>query len=192
MEGQIPRIRRAVPESASSRLFIPFTAFGPLAEWEAMPSRPADDDDEEDTSVAQLRASCERFQLDAIPLQVVRDAEHIDQCQRLLSEAKECCVIHSAFWSEAGIGQYADQIRVALRNGVRIFLCVAWGSRKFPQRRNGSRSLSSCVPRRRRQKANYTSVLRRTTRTPSSLSPMVALRLFPALTSSKPPGKIGS
>lgn len=118
-KGRFPEAAVAEPEIPGARLFIPFTAFGPLSQWEALPPRPAEDQ-LADTYPAQLRAACDRFQRNAVPLQVVRDADHIDACQRLLSEAKDFCVIHSAFWSEAGIKQYADQIRKALKEGVRI------------------------------------------------------------------------
>lgn len=133
-EAQYPDQGVAEADSPAFRLFVPFTTFPPLAQWEAMRSRPQEDL-ETDSHIAQVRAACERFRDDAVPLCVVRDAEHVELCQSLLGAATQSCVIHSAFWSEAGIAQYADQIRAALRRGVRVFLLRGLGVEEDPTER---------------------------------------------------------
>jgi sugar-specific transcriptional regulator TrmB len=58
---------------------------------------------------------------------LVRDASHINQCRQLLAASQEFCVIHSAFWSDAGIAQYEEEILDALRRGVHVYLLRGLG-----------------------------------------------------------------
>jgi hypothetical protein len=66
-----------------------------------------------------LDASCE--------MHLVQSSDHVAAGKSLLNEARSFCVLHSAFWSDAGIRQYADEIRAALSRGVRVFLLRGLG-----------------------------------------------------------------
>jgi len=58
-----------------------------------------------------------------MPVQLVYDAAaHISTCKDILDNARAWCVIHSAFWSDDGIGQYTSTILKAVERGVQVYL----------------------------------------------------------------------
>jgi len=78
-------------------------------------------------TIHDLYDECHRIFHASCEMRLVLSSDHVVACKRMLNEARSFCVVHSAFWSDAGIRQYAEEIREALARGVSVFLLRGLG-----------------------------------------------------------------
>ena len=121
-----PAAATATSAGGRLRLFIPFTDYGPLVELEEL-RRHAAAEEEEGSLVSELREQCVRFYGNRAVFRLVQNEGHVERCHELLGAAQDFCLIHSAFWSDAGIHQYREEILAALKKGVDVYLLRGLG-----------------------------------------------------------------
>lgn len=112
------------PSRAASVSFVPFSDPPALAEWRRLQGKVGDDQDEQSEAIL---AECQTFYRTRTRFKLVCDAAHVNLCRQMIQKSRDFCVVHSPFWSEAGIAQYEEAIREAVRRGVQVYLLRGLG-----------------------------------------------------------------
>ena len=120
-DSAIPNLR-----SSDERRFVPFTSLNCLEQVKSAAS-----DDEGPSLSSEWHAECAAAIAAQVPVRLVCNADgHVSQCKRILNDAQNWCVIHSAFWSEDGIRQFLPEIRNAVsQRGVQVYLFLGLSDR---------------------------------------------------------------